>query len=356
MRKRFTLMTLALSLGVGGLHASVVYNLRDGRFFPDAPAAFNTLQSATFTSTTSDSLHASFSTSPGSPTADSFDGLATVATGPFTLGTHNSVTINTATTTFMNLGIYSIVQSGIDEAGFTISGGIGTGYLLPTFHVFGTMSDSNPNAAVGDNICAGDNSCVLRNIFPLVTSGAHNVEGFYTPPVESQTSFQFGTPFTFFFFFGSGIDEFNSPNPGGTTSADLTLQFLGFQVVDGAGNAIPGAQIHSQFLDAVNTPEPGTAGMGLAVAGVLGVFAAWKKKFARAAWRPGMWPSTFVGQAVSPAIPRAGRMERPQRSKTTPNRRPALRTSTGPRPASSDPLRPARHPRIPAPWPPTRSV
>src|SRR5690242_969006 len=115
MRQRFLIFHLALGLCAGGLHASVVYTLRDARYFPDSPTGFNTFQSGNFTSTTSDSLPVSFSSNPGSPTANTFDGVAGVSTGPFTLQTHNAVTINTATTT--TLGVLSIVQSEIEEFG-----------------------------------------------------------------------------------------------------------------------------------------------------------------------------------------------------------------------------------------------
>jgi len=251
------------------------YNLRDGRYFPDGPGSpFNTFKSGTFTSTTSDSLAVSFSTDPGNPAdADTFDGFTSVGTGPFLLATDNAVTINTATTNFSNIGIYSIVQSGISDPGVVVTGGSGTGYLLPTFHVQGTLGDSNPNALVADEICAGNGSCILSSIFPAITSGIQHVDGSYTPAIGSDTSFQFGTPFSFFFFFGSAIEEFNSPNPGGTTLADLTLQFEGFQVVDANGNPIRGAQIHSPFLDAINAPEPGTAATGLLALPVLGMLA-----------------------------------------------------------------------------------
>lgn len=257
------------------LPASATYGLRDGRYFPDAASPFNTLKNGSFTPSTLDSLSVSFSSDPSNPgAADTFDGFSSIATGPFLLATDNAVTINTATTNFQNLGIYSIVQSGITDTGVTVTGGTGTAYLLPTFHVQGTMGDSNPNADVGDNICAGNNVCLLTSIFPIVTSGLQHVDGFYTPAIGSDTAFTFGTPFTFFFFFGSGIEEVNSPNPGGTALADLTLQFVGFQVVDASGVVIPGAQIHSGFLDAINSPEPATAlpaSMALALLGMLAI-------------------------------------------------------------------------------------
>ena len=273
MTQRLTLL-LALGLYAASLRAGVIYTLRDSRYFPDAPSAFTINSSGLFTSTTSASLPDSFSSNPGSPTADTFDGTASTDTGPFTLETQNSVTINTATSVFQSLGILSIVQSGIQDSSVTITGGSGTGYFLPTFHVFGTESDTNPNASVGDSICAGNASCILSDIFGTFTGGVHNVDGFYTPAIGSQTSFQFGTPFNFFFFFGSSIQGQGSP--GGTATADLTLQFAGFQVVDGNGTAIAGAQVHSQFLDAL-APEPGTGAMIAAAVALLGFFVARKR-------------------------------------------------------------------------------
>ena len=272
MRIRCTLVSLAL--GLSGLRAGAIYNLRDGRYFPDGPGIpDNEFKSGVFASSTSDSLQVSYSSN-----GNAFDGLATVGTGPFTLGTYNAVTIGSATTTFNNLGIYSIVESGIEDTAITITGGSGTGYLLPTFHVQGILNDSNPNADVGDLICAGNGVCILSSIFGTFTSGVHNVNGVYTPSIGSDTSFQFGTPFDFFFFFGSGIQELGSTNPGGPVIADLTLQLVGMQVVDGSGQVIRGAQIHSPFLDAVNAPEPGTAGTGLAALAVLGAFAVRKNR------------------------------------------------------------------------------
>ncbi len=267
MTQRLALL-LASSLCATSLHAGVVYNLRDSRYFPSAATPFTITASTAFTSTTSASLPDSYSSNPGSPSSDTFDGNATVNGSPFTLGTQNSVTLNTDTTDYQNLGLLSIVQSGIDDSSVTITGGSGTGYFLPVFHVFGTESNSNPNAVVSDNICAGNGTCLLSSVFGNFTSGVHSVDGFYSPSIGADTSFQFGTPFNFFFFFGSGIQ--GSGAAGGTTTADLTLQWAGFQVVSVDGRAIPGVQVHSDFLGAI-TPEPGTAGTLAAAAVLLGL-------------------------------------------------------------------------------------
>ncbi len=262
---------LALAFGAASLQASVVYNLRDGRYFPDGPNPSNTYDSNPFTATTTDSLVVSYSSDPGNPAADTFDGTASVNTGPFTLGTQNSLTLGTDTTTYQSIGILSIVQSGIQDSSILVTGGTGTGYLLPTFHVFGTESNSNPNANVEDEICAGNASCILSDIFGPTTSGNRSVDGTYTPQIGSSTSFTFGTPFSFFFFFGSGIQ--GSGSAGGTSTADLTLQFDGFQLVDASGTPIQGAHIQSQFLDAM-VPEPGTLPVSLTAVILLGIFAA----------------------------------------------------------------------------------
>ena len=273
MTKQFGFLILAAGLCAGGLHASVVYNLISNRDFP-GPADVQQVQSGTLTSTTSDSLHVSFSSNPGDPNANTYDGTASISAGPFALVTHNAVTIGTPTTTFDNF--LSVVAAGIDESGVTITGGSGSGFLLPTFHVFGVMTDSSPNASVSAAICAGNGACNLAGLFGPFSAGVHNVDGFYTPMADSTTSFQFGTPFEFFFAYSGAILTSNG-NPGGPVTSELTLQFVGFQVVDAAGQPIRGAQIHSQFLDAASTPEPGTAGMFVAALSILGTIAARKK-------------------------------------------------------------------------------
>jgi len=269
-------MLFVLALGAATLQAGVIYNLRDGRYFPDGPGApFNTTFSNPFTPATSDSLAISYSSDPGNPAANTFDGTASVSTGPFLLGTQNSVTLGTAASTYQSLGILSIVQSGITDTSVLVTGGTGTGYLLPTFHVFGTESTNNPNASVEDMICSGNASCILSDIFGVVTSGSQTVSGFFTPAIGSQTSFTFGTPFSFFFFFGSAVQ--GSGAPGGTSGADLSLQFDGFQVVDGSGVPIGGAVVHSGFVNTI-TPEPGTLGIGLVSCLLAGLAAARRRK------------------------------------------------------------------------------
>jgi hypothetical protein len=227
----------------------------------------------------------------------------------------------------------SAVTAGIDDFGVTITGGTGTGHFLPTFHIFGVESDTSPDTSVGPSICVGDNVCDVSSIpgnpgiprFFGSQATLANIDGFFTPPMDSTTSFTFGTPFTFFFFYGGYIDLFLG-TPGGSVTSDLTLRFAGYQIVDDAGNPIPGAQVHSQFLDAVSTPEPEAALMGLAAIAVLGLAAARRKGVA---WRQGALALAPAMALVGSPIARAQSIPIINASFEEPAVRPGLTTGSG---------------------------
>src|SRR5262249_33044545 len=152
--KTCSFVVIAVRLCTADLHAAAVYNLISNRDFP-GPTNVQVIQSGPLTSISSDSLHVSFSSNPGSPTAVTYDGTASISSGPLSLVTHNAVTIGSTTTTAFNPS--SVVAAGVDDFGVTITGGIGTGHFLPTFHIFGTETDTSPDTDVAPSICVGNN-------------------------------------------------------------------------------------------------------------------------------------------------------------------------------------------------------
>jgi hypothetical protein len=280
MRQNPLIVILALFAGLtlfaNNGSATVIYSLRNTVDFPTGPNFDD--KSGTLTSATVDSHETMFSTNPGNPTDNHFDGLSTITGGPFRIGLDSLLTIGQATTGVT--GILGAVAANVSEAGVTVTGGTGTGYLLPTFRITGSFNDGNPSVEELITACAGNSSCILDTP-ASTTSGVHSVDVFYSPAADSTTSFQFGTPFNIDY----SVAVFNSilsgsqAMPGGPVTADFTngVQLVSMRVVNGDGNVIPGAVIHSDLLNLAEAPEPSSSllcGTGLLLAGMV----AWRKR------------------------------------------------------------------------------
>jgi len=240
--------------------ADVTYFHRDARFFGETVGR-ETTAGGTFTVPLSEQLPVNFSTGGGTPTT--FDALATTQGAPFRLGASNYVSAAANTALSFNIApndptnIVSLVQSGITDNSVTITGGSGTAYLLPTFRITGSFDDSHASAFASVSMCAGVNSCNPMNVATSLTSTV--VDALFTPDIGLSTDFIFDTPFTLFFFMSAGIASSSIGNLApGALGADFAggLELVGFSVVDANGDPLPGAVIHSDFLDLLTVPEP----------------------------------------------------------------------------------------------------
>jgi len=252
-------------LMTGACYSAVTYSLRDARFFGTNPGR-ETQEAGVFTASSAEQLPANFSTGGGTPTV--FTGLSTNQAAPFRLGAYNHVNAGEAVSLTSNIDLVTPVslvsraQSAI-TAGVTVTGGVGTAYLLPTFRIQGTFTDNHSTAVGIVSMCVGNASCPLTGV-ATSTGGVQAIDALYTAGISASTMFTFGTPFSHFFFVGAGINSFfdGTLNPGSVT-VDLTngVQLVGMKVVDINGDEIAGAVIDSELLDVLNTPEPGTWGL-----------------------------------------------------------------------------------------------
>ena len=256
--------------------ATVIYLLRNTVDFPTGPNFDD--KTGTLTPTTVDSHETMFSTNPGNPADNHFDGLSTINGGPFRIGLQSLLTIGQATTGVS--GFLTGVAAPVSEANVTVTGGSGTAFLLPTFRVTGSLNSDNPSVEEGVDACMGNGSCFPHTI-AFTIGGSQNVDVLYSPAIDSTTSFQFGTPFNISY----GVSVINSifggsqAMPGGPVTADFTngVQLISMEVVDANGNVIPGAVIHSELLSSAGAPEPGSillCGTGLLLAGLV----TWRRK------------------------------------------------------------------------------
>jgi hypothetical protein len=254
IRLRAAALLAALTIFETALPAGVVYTLNNRRFFPAADGVVADTISNTLTAATVDTDTTNY-TDP--LTGNVFNAVSGITGSPFQVAVRDSVTINQPTTSSC-CNILSLVSSGVNETGVTVTGGSGTGYLLPTFRVHGFFDDNNAGMQLSISTCAGNGSCVLTGPASTITPGLQNVDTLFTPAIGSSTQFQFGTPFTFFFFLEAGV-QYIGPQAaaGGTVTDDFRMELAGVQVTDGNGVPIPGAQINSTFFE-IAAPEPGS--------------------------------------------------------------------------------------------------
>jgi hypothetical protein len=264
MKKHLLALALvaATSAPAAGICGPVTYFLRDARFFGGDPATDTTREttsSGAFTSASAESLAATYSTGGATPTT--FNGLASNQGTPFALSVSNHVTagesvaLNFNTSPFGATNFVSLVQSRVQENGLLATGASGTGYLIPTFSVEGTFGDAHGSASANLSACAGISSCTATGL-GFSTGGAQSVDILFSPAIAANTSFTFGTPFSFFFFVSAGVSAFPSGTleAGGPVNGDFTMRIAGYKIVDGNGNVIPGATLDSSLFRTV--PEP----------------------------------------------------------------------------------------------------
>jgi hypothetical protein len=266
---RFLLFSLLLQPLLSG---AVIYQLGSTRNFGGGN---QTIVSGTLAPSTDAEAPVSFST--GGPSPTDFSGLSTVLGSPFRLGVKNSVSADATTELrfFQNqaqlVDTATVAFAGIEENGVTITGASGTGYLIPTFRIQGSFTDTHPSAVAIAVMCVGISSCVPLNV-ATSSGGSGTVNTLYAPPISSSTQFTFGVPFQFFFTFSGFIrSSTNGSLAPGDISLDFTngLEFLGYDVLDANLNAVPGAVVNSEFLNPqVAIPEPSTFALGLC--GLLG--------------------------------------------------------------------------------------
>lgn len=190
----FVWATGVVLMFAGNLSAGTVSTFFNNvRYFPASGGTVSDTVTRTLTASTVDSHATSFSSNPGNNT---FDGLDTITGSPVLMGVRNSVTINQATDSSFS-GWLSFAVMAINESGVTVTGASGTGFLLPTFHFRGTFDVGNPALYSFLDTCDGNSSCTVASpASDIGGSQPQNVDLFYTPAIDSTTSFQFGTPFS----------------------------------------------------------------------------------------------------------------------------------------------------------------
>lgn len=269
------LLTVAAAPALAG----VTYSLRDARFFGETNGR-ETTDSGTFAPGTSEDLTVNFST--GGPAPTTFDATSTNQASPFRLGVSNHVSaqadtaLNFNTDPFGPTATVSVVTSQVTETGVVVTGGSGSGYLLPTFRLKGSFSDSHDTAFGWILMCAGISQCVLTSVAD--STGPADVDTTWTPAINQWTEFTFDTPFTFFFFVSAAIQSFTTGNLApGEIGIDFTdgLELLSVAVVDANGDPIPGAVVQSELLSLIfaptAVPEPGMlALLGLGLGALVG--------------------------------------------------------------------------------------
>jgi hypothetical protein len=260
---RFLLLPFLLQPLLSG---AVIYNLGSTRNFGGGN---QTIVSGTLLPATNDQLPTSFST--GGPSPTDFSALSTVLGSPFRLGIVNSVSADATTDLrfFQNQAqltdSVTVAFAGIQENGVTITGSSGIGYLIPTFRIQGSFTDTHPTAIAQVVMCVGIASCNPLTA-AISSGGSGNVNTLYAPPINNSTRFTFGVPFQFFFTFSGSIQSNTQGSLApGDISLDFTngLQFLGYDVVDANGGSIVGAVVNSEFLNPqAAIPEPSTFALG----------------------------------------------------------------------------------------------
>ena len=154
----------------------------------------------------------------------------------------------------------TLVQSSLQESSVLVTGSSGSAFLLPHFQVEGTFIDAHASAYGRVGVCAGIGACNPSTL-AVSSGGVQTMSLAFTPTIGAQTAFTFGTPLSHFFFLTSGVwsNTSGTLSPG-SVSADFRVRVLGFSVVDGAGNDIPGAVVHS---DLTPVPEPAAGALVL---------------------------------------------------------------------------------------------
>lgn len=283
----YRLMLAGLLTTIAG-YSAVTYQLVNSRLFGTNPGRI-TVEGGPFTASTGADLAAGFSTGGATPTV--FTGLATNQASPFRLGAYNQVNAGEAVNLTLNTDLVtptsmvSQVQSRI-IAGVIVTGGVGSGYLLPTFRVRGTFADAHATAFGQVSMCAGNSSCLLSGV-AVSSGGVQGIDLLFTPQASASTMFTFGTPFSQFFFVNASIGSpVNGTLDPGSVTVDLTdgVELMGMQVVDANGDLIAGAVIDSELMELLSTPEPAAWGMMAAAVAAMALRRFCSIQSARGGW------------------------------------------------------------------------
>lgn len=273
LRRIFAFAVFGLALPAAGFCDPILYNLRTAYFFTGSPGPSREItESGTFSSSSAESLDTSVHSAGGTPTT--FTGVASVAGSPLELvatahvSAGESVALDLNTSPFGATPSVAVVTAQLSAIDVLVTGGAGTGYLLPIFAIDGFFDDNHDSAYAQAFICAGNALCTVYGVGNS-TGGLQDIQTTFRPDVSSNVAFTFDTPFTSFFFGGIIVNS----NTVGTLVADgdisgsLSFRLLGYDVVDEFGNPIEGAVVQSALFPEV-VPEPA---MTLLLAVALGV-------------------------------------------------------------------------------------
>lgn len=257
VRRIVAFAVMGLALPAAGFCDPILYNLRTAYFFSGSPGPSREItESSVFTLTSAESLGTTVSSTGTTPTT--FTGVAAVAGSPLELVATTYVSAGESVPLSFNIApndptsIVSVVSAQLSGIDMFVTGGVGTGYLLPIFAIDGFFNDDHASAFAQAIICAGNTVCTLYGVGNS-TGGAQSIVTTFQPGVSGGTAFTFDTPFTSFFFGGIVItsSSVGTLAAGGDISGSLSFRLLGYDVVDEFGNLIDGAVVHSALF-----PEP----------------------------------------------------------------------------------------------------
>lgn len=264
------MLLLGLCAGwmVPGLDAAPVYSIESMRYFGDPGSRFTGIYSQPFTGSTNDQHVVNYSD------GNVYNGRSAIRSAPVVMETSTSVAINQPVTTDNAVGFLARDRATLYDS-VLVTGGTGTAYLTPVVHITGEFTDNSGALYASVNACFGTSTCALLGIAGgTSTGGVQSVDVMWSPsPSIYPQGFEitFGAPATAYMFFGTNVIAAGGNGvtiPGGNAiDADFRYELMGYLVLDGNGNLIPGASVQS---DALGVPEP-TPGvlMGLGLGLVL---------------------------------------------------------------------------------------
>jgi len=258
------LVGIVLAGGTAVVQAGPIYSLGSQRYFGDPNGRVTGFVDTLLTGSTNDEHVVNYND------GNVYDGRSAMQGAPLLMETSTSVSINQAVVTDNAVGFLARDRVTLRDS-VLVTGGSGTAYLLPLVRVSGIFVDNSAPLFGQLNACFGTTGCNLLGVAGgTSTGGVQNVDTVWIPAFVNPAAYEFtfGAPITTFMFFGTNIIAGGGQGvtvPGGeSASADFSYQLLGYKVVDGNGNDVPGVTINS---GALSLPEPGTGtlgGLGLA--------------------------------------------------------------------------------------------